>query len=102
METTRAEARDYMINDNTDLLSYDCVHRLFVVGCVSFSLLAGCGYRLAGRNLNAGQGQTIAVPTFTNNTTSYRIEQRLTEAVRQEFVRRTRFKVVPENSGDVL
>lgn len=63
--------------------------------------LSGCGYRLANKNLG-GEGQSIAVPTFTNSTTTYRIEQRVTEAVRQEFIRRTRFKVVPDSSGDLL
>ena len=65
-------------------------------------LLSGCGYRLANRNLGGGQGQTIAVPTFTNKTTTYRIEQRLAEAVRLELQRRTRFRVVPEDQGDVV
>jgi hypothetical protein len=65
-------------------------------------LLAGCGYRLANKNLGGGLGQTIAVPTFANRTTTYRIEQRLSEAVRQELVRRTRFKVVPEDNGDFV
>jgi hypothetical protein len=65
-------------------------------------VVSGCGYRLANKNLNGGQGQTIAIPTFTNTSTSYRIEQRLTDAVRREFIRRTRFNVVPENSGDIL
>ena len=65
-------------------------------------VLSGCGYRLANKNLGGGQGQTIAVPTFTNRTTTYRIEQRLSEAVRQELIRRTRFRVVPEDSGDVV
>ena len=64
--------------------------------------LSGCGYRLANKNLGGGQGQTIAVPTFTNKTTTYRIEQRLTEAVRQELIRRTRFRVIPESAGDVV
>ena len=66
------------------------------------TVLSGCGYRLANKNLGGGQGQTIAVPTFTNKTTTYRIEQRLSEAVRQELSRRTRFRVVPENTGDVV
>jgi hypothetical protein len=67
-----------------------------------FLLVTGCGYRLANKNLGGGDGQTIAVPTFTNQTTTYRIEQRLTEAVRQELIRRTRFRVVPESNGDVV
>ena len=66
------------------------------------TLLSGCGYRLANRNLESGQGRTIAVPTFANRTTTYRIEQRVTEAVRQELVRRTRFKVVPDSDGDLV
>ena len=65
-------------------------------------VLPGCGYRLANKNFGGGEGQTIAVPTFTNGTTTYRIEQRLTEAVRQELIRRTRFKVVPTTSGDLV
>jgi len=63
---------------------------------------SGCGYRLAGKNLNNGEGRTVAIPTFANRTTTYRIEQRLTEAVRREFVRRTRFKVVPVEAGDLV
>jgi len=42
------------------------------------------------------------VPTFANKTTTYRIEQRVTEAVRQELIRRTRFKVVPQATGDLV
>jgi len=64
--------------------------------------LTACGYRLAGKKLNNGAGQTIAVPTFINSTTTYRLEQRLSEAVRRELVRRTRFHVVSETSGDVV
>ena len=64
--------------------------------------LPGCGYRLANKKLNNGSGQTIAVPTFANRTTTYRIEQRITEAVRRELIRRTRFKVVTDESADVV
>lgn len=65
-------------------------------------LASDCGYRLANKQLGGGAGQTIAVPAFTNRTTTYRIEQRLTEEVRRELIRRTRFKVVPDNAGDVV
>ena len=71
-----------------------------------FVLLAflptGCGYRIANKNFNGGQGQTIAVPTFSNRTTAYRVEQRLSEAVRQELVRRTHFNVVASETGDLV
>ncbi len=65
-------------------------------------LASSCGYRLANKQLNEGAGQTIAVPTFVNRTTTYKIEQRLSEEVRRELIRRTRFKVVADNAGDVL
>lgn len=45
---------------------------------------------------------TIAVPAFVNGTTTYRIEQRITDAVRQELIKRTQYKVVSEESGDVV
>ena len=67
-----------------------------------FLPLCGCGYHLASKNFNGGQGQTIAVPDFTNRTTGYRIEQRLAEAVRQELVRRTHYNVVAGDTGDVV
>ena len=65
-------------------------------------LLAGCGYRLAGGNLASGSGQSIAVPLFRNATTNYRIEQRLTEAVRRELIQRTQYDVLPASAGDFV
>ena len=64
--------------------------------------LTGCGYRLTGSGISAGEGQTLAVPVFVNETNEFRIEQRLTEAVRQELVQRTRYRIVPEAVGDVV
>jgi outer membrane lipopolysaccharide assembly protein LptE/RlpB len=64
--------------------------------------LSSCGYHIAGKRLDAGKGLTIAVPTFTNRTTAYRIEQHISEAVRQELIRRTRFTVQPNETGDVV
>lgn len=64
--------------------------------------LAGCGYRLAGSGIDLGAGQTLAVPVFVNRTTDYKIEQRLTEAVRRELIQRTRYEVLPDSAGDVV
>ena len=75
------------------------MRKFIILACL---LANGCGYRLANKQLNEGNGRTIAVPTFTNRTTAYKIEQRLTEEVRHELIRRTRFKVVPESTGDVV
>lgn len=71
------------------------------LACI-LAVVPGCGYRLANKNLGGGDGQTIAVPTFTNRTTTFRIEQRMTEAVRQELIRRTRFKVVSDPDADFV
>ena len=78
--------------------------RLLQLGLLGFllSIFSNCGYRLANKNLGGGDGASIAVPTFTNKTTSYRIEQLMSEAVRQELIRRTRFRVVPESNGDLV
>ena len=65
-------------------------------------LSTGCGYHLAGRQINDGNGRSIAVPTFLNRTTTYKVEQQLTEDVRRELIRRTHFKVTPEETGDVV
>jgi Lipopolysaccharide-assembly len=80
------------------------VRKVIVLGSLVFlsTFTSGCAYRLAGKRFNNGAGMTIAVPTFTNRTTTYRIEQRITDAVRQELIKKTRYKVVPEETGDVV
>jgi hypothetical protein len=64
--------------------------------------VSGCGYRLSGGSIDAGAGRTLAVPVFVNQTTEFRIEQRLTAAVRQELIQRTRYDVTSQTSADVL
>lgn len=64
-------------------------------------LLAGCGYHTAGRfNQLPRSVQTIAIPSFVNQSASYRVEQRLTAAVVREFVTRTRYHIENETSAD--
>jgi len=59
--------------------------------------LAGCGYRVVGRANTLPAGiRTIAVPAFQNQTTTYRIEQRLTQAVVREFLTRTKYRIVAD------
>src|SRR5262245_38914814 len=64
--------------------------------------LSGCGYRLASRKGDVGNGQTIAVPTFINSTFTYRIEHGMNESVRKEFARRTHYRVTSADTGDVV
>ena len=69
---------------------------------VTLVLVAGgCGYRVAGQGDYPFHPELtlIAVPAFANRTTTYRIEQRLTEAVVHEFIARTNYRVVPEADG---
>lgn len=60
----------------------------------------GCGYHVAGRASTLPTDlQTIAVPAFKNDTTRYRIEQRMTEAVIREFIQRTKYHVVQDEAA---
>ena len=55
----------------------------------------GCGYHTAGRAVRLSpQIAVIAIPGFTNQTRTYRLEQRLTQAVVREFLARSRYRIV--------
>lgn len=66
--------------------------------------LGGCGYHVVGNsNRLPATLHTIAVPAFQNNTTTYRIEQRFTDAVVHELLARTKYRVVAKPSaGDAV
>jgi hypothetical protein len=67
--------------------------------------LAGCGYGVAGHaDALPPTVQTIAVVAFKNDTSNYRIEQRLTESVVHELLARAKYRVVskPEDADAVL
>jgi len=73
-----------------------------VASALAFS---GCGYHVAGRAAHLpAKWKTVAVLAFSNHTTHYRIEQKLTQAVVREFLARTSYRVVPteENADAVL
>lgn len=80
-----------------------------IQGFVFLLLLAltcvACGYRV-GRQASRlpADVKVIAVPAFKNQTSWMRLEQRLTTAVMQEFIQRTRYHVVskPEGADAVL
>jgi outer membrane lipopolysaccharide assembly protein LptE/RlpB len=66
---------------------------------------AGCGYHVAGRTNALPVGiRTIAVPAFQNRTSTYRVEQRLTEAVVHALLARTSYRIVakPDAADAVL
>ena len=68
--------------------------------------LAGCGYALVGNanNLLPPTVHTISVPTFVNKTTRVELEQRVTQAVAEEFVSRGRLRLVntPKDADIIL
>jgi hypothetical protein len=80
----------------------NAARRLLVVAlaAAAAAALTGCGYALAGRgSFLPDYIQTIGVPLFTNNTTVFDVEQALTQRVRQEFIGRGKYKVVPAEAG---
>ena len=63
-------------------------------------LVCGCGYHVAGSAAKLpSDWSSIAVPAFKNDTTRYRIEQQLTQAVIREFITRTKYRVVPKKDS---
>jgi outer membrane lipopolysaccharide assembly protein LptE/RlpB len=73
--------------------------RLVVLFAI-LSLTTACGYHTTAKGTNLPQVHTLAVPAFTNQTQTYRIEQVLTSAVVRELTTRTQYKIVNEESGD--
>jgi len=63
------------------------------------ALSAGCGYHLVGTSSNLpAKLQTLYVAPLINQTSRSEVDQRLTEQISQEWVRRGRFQLVA--SGD--
>jgi len=64
-----------------------------------------CGYHVGGRgDLLPPDVKTVAVPTFKNESTTFKIEQQVSSAVTREFLERTHFRVTPnpEDADAVL
>jgi hypothetical protein len=62
--------------------------------------LLSCGYRVAGRGERLPPDiKTIAVPIFVNQSSTFRIEEKLSAAISREFLERTRFQIKPNPTG---
>jgi outer membrane lipopolysaccharide assembly protein LptE/RlpB len=60
---------------------------------------AGCGYHVGGHGDQLPETlQTIAIPAFTNITTRYKLTEYLPKMIAREFLTRTRYRVVAEES----
>jgi len=73
-----------------------------LVLCLLTFALAGCGYALAGKgSFLPDYIVVIGVPQFENKTTTFNLDQKITEQVRQELQSRGgRYRVMPEATGD--
>ncbi len=61
---------------------------------------AACGYTLAGRgSFLPDYIETIGIPLFDNDTSAFEVEQIVTQEVRQEFIGRGRYRVLPDTTG---
>jgi len=69
--------------------------------CLLLSALClSCGYQVAGRGERLPPDiKTIAVPIFVNQSSTFRIEQKLAAAVTREFLERTKFRITPNPAG---
>jgi outer membrane lipopolysaccharide assembly protein LptE/RlpB len=72
--------------------------------CLLAVLLTGCGYTLVGSgNTLDPKIHSIEVPAFVNKTTRVELEQRVTQAVADEFVSRGRLRLVKTpNDADAI
>lgn len=65
------------------------------VSALALFMALSCGYHTAGHNTTVPDDvRTIAVPTFVNQTQTFKIEQMLTSAVVREMITRTHYHVV--------
>ena len=61
---------------------------------------SGCGYALAGRgSFLPTDIRIVGIPPLVNRTTFFDVEQILTEKIRNEFIGRGKYRVVPEALG---
>ncbi len=64
-------------------------------------LTVACGYHAVGHGATIPEDvRTVAIPAFANDSSTYKIEQRLTAAVVREMTTRTHYHIINENSAD--
>ena len=75
--------------------------RLSILAVVLAVLLqCGCGYSLAGRGSFLPVSiKRIGIPLFTNATTVFDLDRRVTDKVRAEFIGRGKWTILPDQTG---
>ena len=67
----------------------------FIIFLLILIIFNQCGYRLTGTGKQIPDHiKTIAIPNFVNKTTRYQAEQFVTNALREEFIKRSKLTLV--------
>src|SRR5262245_60492866 len=73
---------------------------LCLCGLLLSALSSGCGYALAGRgSFLPTDIRVVGIPPLVNRSTFFDVEQILTEKIRNEFIGRGKYRVVPDDGG---
>lgn len=83
----------------------ECPYLIAFISLIAACLFFGCGYHIEGHVSSLPPDvKIVAVPTFTNKSQQYRIEQRLSDAVARQLIERTHYKVTsdPEQADAVI
>jgi Lipopolysaccharide-assembly len=96
-KTSKVSSYSVNLNHESSKASLTCLIAFWLV------LSYGCGYHVAGKATAIPQSiDSIAIPIFTNRTPKYRLEQRLTAAVVDEFIARTHYRITDPTSAKAL
>jgi len=76
------------------------VRRRDLLAAAAAGLASGCGYALQGRGITTDPSiRRIGVPLFKDRTGKIGLDQRVTQAVMEELLKRGRFTVVRDTTG---
>jgi outer membrane lipopolysaccharide assembly protein LptE/RlpB len=76
--------------------------RLFLIICIAL-LPLGCGYQLVGKETHVPTGlNSLAIPTFMNQTLEPGIEVFFTQAFLKEFIQDRRVKILDRSEADSI
>jgi len=76
---------------------------ILIITLLCFLLLLGCGYQMVGKETHVPPGlNSIAIPTFKNQTFEPGIEVPFTQAFLREFIRDRRVNVVGRAEADSI
>lgn len=76
--------------------------KITVIGALLI-ICQGCGYHFSGEGLGPRpELRKIAIPVFENNTAEAGLDGRFTAALRDEFILRSQFQLVPVEEAEIL